>query len=67
MGSLQVVWGAMGVVVVLALSGCSANNQAPADDQTGTVVTCNDGTTSQAGGRQGACSHHGGESGGTLR
>ena len=27
----------------------------------GSQVTCNDGTTSYAGGRQGACSHHGGE------
>jgi hypothetical protein len=27
-------------------------------------VTCNDGTTSQAGGKQGACSHHGGVAGG---
>ena len=27
----------------------------------GSAVTCNDGSVSMAGGRQGACSHHGGE------
>ena len=29
----------------------------------GTQVTCTDGTTSYSGGRQGACSYHGGEQG----
>jgi hypothetical protein len=28
---------------------------------TGTIVQCADGTYSHSGGRQGACSHHGGE------
>ena len=33
----------------------------------GSVVACSDGTLSGAGGKQGACSHHGGIAGSTVR
>ncbi len=45
-----------------APSFCSTQTCAPTfPNGTGTLVECNDGTYSHAGGRRGACSYHGGE------
>ena len=46
------------VATVLRVTGTTHD---PYGGGSGTQVTCNDGTTSSAGGRQGACSYHGGE------
>lgn len=58
-------------VVVLALGACGSNSACNGHPcigdwqrekaEGGTVVQCQDGTWSHAGGIQGACSHHGGE------
>jgi hypothetical protein len=56
-----IVWVVVIVLVLVGIASCGTNGWRMGVSGNGYQVTCEDGTVSQSGGIQGACSHHGGE------